>query len=178
MANYAKVRLEIAAAHAASRRHSGKGSGSRLPALGFDLAFGGKLQQAGVERGRQRGLVHVARADENELLAPVAPEAMPGLVDARQQVLIVGPVVLWHGRPPVADGLVAHERARLRQLADPLRPRRQPEEALGAHDAGPGFVEEVRAASPARRGRGRDRRSSRCRIRRSRACARGIRAAP
>src|SRR6056297_3790369 len=48
-----------------------------------------------------------------------------------------------HRRPPVPCGVVANERARHTHFATPLRPGRDPEEALGPHHIRPGLVEEV-----------------------------------
>ncbi len=169
----AGVRTSVSAA---SRRHSGKDQ-EASPSSWFRSCLR-REAPAGRRRARPSARPCPCRVPMNTSSWRLSPQRRCQVLSMRvSRSSSSGPTALRHGRPPVADGLVTNERAGLRQLADPLRPRRQPEEALGAHDTRPAALKNA-CSFAGSNGRRRDRRSSRCRTPRSRACAREIRGAP
>ena len=59
--------------------------------------------------------------DEDDFLAPVPVDGIPGFGDVLAPFRLIGPTILGHAGPPEAHGLVAYKGAGLAQLADPFR---------------------------------------------------------
>src|SRR5690606_15599806 len=82
-------------------------------------------------------------ADEDEFLAAVAPACGPLRLQPREPVGMVRPALARHRRPPVTCAFRAADRAGEAEVSDPGGPGREPEQALGADQAGPGARGEV-----------------------------------
>lgn len=87
-------------------------------------------------------LVHRVRADEDEFLPPVAPDGIGRAGDGLARRLVLRPMLLRNRGPPQAEPAAAHQSAGLAHLSDMMRPRGDPEEALGADDARPALIKE------------------------------------
>src|SRR5690606_11700239 len=90
----------------------------------------------------ERIFPHRIDTDEHNLLTPVAPDFMEIRLHGALPFGFLRPVLPGHGGPPAAPFSRAHQGPRLTDLADEIRPCRQPEEALRPHDTRPALVDE------------------------------------
>ena len=128
--------------HAAFSAAPGReGVGKAAPGLGLEFRSRRGADEAGIELGADRRLVH-ADADEDEFLPAVAPDRRPVAVHQLAPFLVIGPAAFRDGAPPEAHGRDLAHGAGDRQFAHPIRARGQPEMALGAHQTGKGAVDE------------------------------------